>query len=107
MSRVASWRRDASCSKNARRLVPQAHEAIVQLIEPRADRGFPSVGDRLPSRRQREGPALAGPSHCLAHAKRMGPAANTRQSRHRPLHAGLSLPVSPADGLGRAGNDGR
>jgi hypothetical protein len=39
--------------------------------------------------------------------RRIGPAADTRQSRHRPFHAGLSLPVSPADGLGRAGNDGR
>jgi hypothetical protein len=31
----------------------------------------------------------------------MGPAADIRQSRHRPLHSGLSLPVSPADRLGR------
>src|SRR6266850_3700708 len=27
--------------------------------------------------------------------------ADTRQSRHRPFHGGLSLPVSPADRLGR------
>jgi hypothetical protein len=38
---------------------------------------------------------------CPAHAKRIGPAADTRQSRYRPLHSGLSLPVLPADRLGR------
>jgi hypothetical protein len=33
----------------------------------------------------------------------MGPAADARQSRHRPLHSSLSLPVSSAARLGRGG----
>ena len=41
-------------------------------------RRFPPAGDRRPSRRQRESPALAGLFQCPAHAKRMGPAAETR-----------------------------
>jgi hypothetical protein len=38
---------------------------------------------------------------CPAHAMRKGPSFGTRQSLHRPLDSGLSLPVSPADKLGR------
>src|SRR4029077_1624964 len=37
----------------------------------------------------------------------MGPAADTRQLRHRPFHSGLSLPVSPTDRLGQDWNRGK
>src|ERR1700730_4860139 len=39
---------------------------------------FPPAGDRRRARPHGESPALAGPFLCPAHAKRMGPAAETR-----------------------------
>ena len=48
------------------------------ITYPQGLRRFPPAGDRRPSRRQRESPALAGLFQCPAHAKRMGPAAETR-----------------------------
>jgi hypothetical protein len=51
---------------------------ILLITYPQGLRRFPPAGDRRPSHRQRESPALAGLFQCPAHAKRMGPAAETR-----------------------------